>query len=117
MIYSFEDAETGEPVPADAAFWTHRGGGVVSEAGRATHPEAFALDGRVLRVLRAFASLSYEEAGRIRIDPELSGRLERVMHEFVRAQSERELKSAEFVSESRRVLASSMGDDASEEAD
>jgi len=95
--------ETGEPVAAERAFWTHRGGGVVSEAGRASHPEAFALDARVLRVLRAFQALPYEEAGRIRIDPELAGRLERVMHEFVRAQAERELKSAEFVSESRRV--------------
>jgi DNA repair protein RecO (recombination protein O) len=95
--------ETGEPVPADQAHWTNRGGGVVSEAGRASHPEAVPIDPRVLRVLRAFASLPYEEAGRIRIDPELAGRLERVMHEFVRAQAERDLKSAEFVSESRRV--------------
>ena len=112
--------ETGEPVPAETAFWTNRGGGVVSEAGRAMHPEALALDAQVLRVLRAYASLSYEEAGRIRIDPELAGRLERVMHEFVRAQAERELKSAEFVSESRRVSLSSSSstpDDPSDKTD
>lgn len=101
--------ETGEPVPAEQAHWTHRGGGVVGEAGRASHPEAFPIDPRVLRVLRAFQALSYEEAGRIRIDPDLAGRLEQVMHEFVRAQSERELKSAEFVSESRRVSLASEG--------
>ena len=101
--------ETGEPVAAEEAFWTHRGGGVVSRAGVVTHPEAFALDARVLRVLRAFQSLPYEEAGRIRIDPDLAGRLERVMHEFVRVQAERELKSAEFVSESRRVVLGAEG--------
>ena len=96
--------ETGEPVPADEAHWSPRGGGVVSAAGRASHASAYPIDARVLRVLRAFQTLPYEEAGRIRIDPELAGRLEQVMHEFVRAQSERELKSAAFVSESRRVV-------------
>jgi len=101
--------ETGEAVAAEEAFWTHRGGGVVSRAGVGTHPEAFPLDGRVLRVLRAFASLPYEEAGRIRIDPDLAGRLEQVMHAFVRAQAERDLKSAAFVSESRRVLSGLVG--------
>jgi DNA repair protein RecO (recombination protein O) len=95
--------ETGEPVPADDAFWTHRGGGVVSRPGLATHPEAFPLDPRALRVLRAYQSLTYEDAARIRIEPDLAGRLEHVMHEFVRAQAERDLKSAAFVSESRRV--------------
>jgi hypothetical protein len=69
----------------------------------ARHVEAVRIDARVLRVLRAFQSLPYEEAGRIRIDPELAGRLEQVMYGFVRAQAERDLKSAEFVSEARRV--------------
>ncbi|MDA0353784.1 MAG: DNA repair protein RecO [Chloroflexi bacterium] len=96
--------ETGAPVDANDAYWTHRGGGVVSRAALTKHPEAIALDPRVLRVLRAFQALPYEEAGRIRIDPDLAGRLEQVMHEFVRAQAERELKSASFVSESRRVV-------------
>ena len=95
--------ETGEPVPAEEAFWSHRGGGVVSRAGLATHPEAVPLEPRVLRVLRGFASLPYEEAARVRIDPELAGRLEQVMHEFVRVQAEREIGTAGFVAESRRV--------------
>lgn len=94
---------SGESVAADEAFWSTSAGGVVSQAGLARHGEAAAIDARVLRVLRAFQSLPYEEAARIRIDPDLAGRLERVMHDFVRAQAERELKSAEFVSESRRV--------------
>ena len=97
---------TGESVPADEASWSVTGGGVVSRAGLAKHPEAVPIEARVLRVLRAFQSLPYEEAGRIRIDPDLAGRLEQVMHAFVRAQAERDLKSAEFVSESRRVALS-----------
>lgn len=94
---------TGNPVPADKAWWSVSGGGVVSEAGLSRLPEASRIEARVLRVLRAFQTLPYEEAGRIRIDPELAGRLEQVMHAFVRAQAERDLKSADFVSESRRV--------------
>ncbi len=106
---------TGEAVAADEAWWSVSGGGVVSAAGLPRHAEAVRIDGRVLRVLRAFQSLPYEEAGRIRIDPELAGRLEQVMHGFVRAQAERDLKSAEFVSESRRVtLATQVGDAAGE---
>ena len=64
-------------------------------------------------MLRAYQSLSYEEASRIRIDPDLAGRLGQVMHEFVRTQAERDLKSAEFVEESRRV---SLGVDAESDA-
>ena len=105
--------ETGEPVAADEAFWTHRGGGVISSDALANYPEARKIDSQVLRVLRAYQSLSYEEASRIRIDPDLAGRLEQVMHEFVRTQAERDLKSAEFVEESRRV---SLGVDAESDA-
>ena len=100
---------TGEQVPAYEAFWSATAGGVVSGAGRAKHPEAEPMEARVLRVLRVFQSLPYEEAGRIRIDPDLAGRLERVMHDFVRVQAERDLKSAAFVSESRRVLSGLVG--------
>jgi len=98
---------TGEAVSADEAWWSVSGGGVVSTAGLTRHAEAVRIDARVLRVLRAFQSVPYEEAGRIRIDPELAGRLEQVMHGFVRAQAERNLKSAEFVAESRRVTLAS----------
>ena len=98
---------TGEVVPANEAWWSVSAGGVVSAAGLARHAEAVRINALVLRVLRAFQSLPYEEAGQIRINPELAGRLEQVMHGFVRAQAERDLKSGEFVSESRRVTLAS----------
>jgi hypothetical protein len=65
--------------------------------------DAVRVDGRALRVLRAYAALPYEEAGRIRVDGELALGLERLMHEFVRVQAEREIGTAGFVAESRRV--------------
>ncbi len=93
----------GGAVPADDAAWSAADGGVLCRDCRAGHPDATALDVRVLRVLRAYQALPYEEAARIRLDPELIGRLERVMNELMRTVVERELKSAEFVATARRA--------------
>jgi DNA repair protein RecO (recombination protein O) len=93
----------GLPVDAARAAWTPLGGGVVCAACRARQPEATEIDARVLRVLRAFQSQPYEEAARIRLDPDLMGRLEMVMHALMRALAERELKSAHFVTVARRA--------------
>jgi DNA repair protein RecO (recombination protein O) len=93
----------GSPVAADDAAWSAIAGGVLCRDCRGGHPTATALDPRVLRVLRAFQALPYEEAARIRLAPELIGRLERVMHELMHTVIERELKSAAFVATARRA--------------
>jgi DNA repair protein RecO (recombination protein O) len=95
----------GAAVEASQAAWTAVGGGVVCPACRGSHPQATEIDARVLRVLRAYQSLPYEEAARIRLDPELMGRLELVMHALMRAIAERDLKSAHFVTAVRRAAA------------
>lgn len=90
-------------VPAEDAHWTATGGGVLCASCAVRHEEAAVIDSRVLRVLRAIQQLPYEQSARIRLDGELAGRLELVMHALMRSVSERELKSAQFVSAARRA--------------
>ncbi len=90
-------------VPAEDAHWTATGGGALCSLCAGRHEEAAVIDSRVLRVLRAIQQLPYEESARIRLDGELAGRLELVMHALMRSVSERELKSAQFVSAARRA--------------
>lgn len=96
----------GDAVPADRAAWSATAGGVVCERCRGGAGGAAPIDARVLRVLRAYQSLPYEEAARIRLDAELAARLEQVMHEVMHHVVERELKSARFVAAARRAGAS-----------
>jgi DNA repair protein RecO (recombination protein O) len=110
----------GNPVAADEAAWSAVAGGVFCANCRAGHPDVRAIDSRVLRVLRAFQSLPYEEAARVRLDPELAGRIEHTMHELMQAVTEREIKSAQFVAVARRATprgadADPSGDDRSDE--
>lgn len=91
------------PVAADGAAWSPTSGGVLCPTCRAARGGAVPIDSRVLRVLRAFQALPYEEAARIRLEPELSGHVEHVMHELMQALSEREMKSAHFVATARRA--------------
>jgi len=93
----------GEAVTAERATWSPLGGGVVCARCRERHEDALAIDGMVLRVLRAIQDGPYEEAGRIRLTSELAGGLERVMHMLVRSVSERALASAQFVADARRL--------------
>jgi DNA repair protein RecO (recombination protein O) len=93
----------GADVPSNDAAWSSTGGGVLCHNCRAGYEGATALDARALRVLRAYQSQPYEEAARIRLDPELMGRMERVMHELMHTVVERELKSAQFVASARRA--------------
>jgi DNA repair protein RecO (recombination protein O) len=95
----------GSPVAAEDAAWSATAGGVLCRDCRGTHPGATPLDASVVRVLRAFQTLPYEEAARVRLSGELIGRLERVMHELMHTVIERELKSAEFVATARRASA------------
>lgn len=92
-----------QPVSADRANWSPAAGGVVCPECLHVHPEAVAIDGTVLRVLRAIQDGPYEEAARIRLNPDLAGGLERVMHQLMRATTERALLSAQFVADARRA--------------
>jgi DNA repair protein RecO (recombination protein O) len=91
------------PVQEADAAWSALGGGVICSDCRASHPQAGTIDVTTLKVLRAYQDASYEEAARVRLTPELAGRLERVMHELMESVAERELKSQHFVTEARRA--------------
>ena len=91
------------PVPVEEAWWAPVEGGVLCASCARAHPDAQPIDATALRVLRAFQSQSYEEAGRIRLTDELAARMEQAMHALMRSVVERDLKSAQFVSAARRA--------------
>ena len=95
---------------ADGAAWSALAGGVLCRSCAADHPGSGPLDGRALRVLRAYQQLPYEEAARIRLDPDLAARLEQVMHALARATAERDLASARFVAAARTAGAPAAGE-------
>ena len=92
-----------QPVSADRANWSPVAGGIVCPECMHVHPEAVAIDATVLRILRAIQDGPYEEAARIRLSSDLAGGLERVMHQLMRATTERGLLSAQFVADARRA--------------
>ena len=92
-----------EPVAVEEAWWAPEEGGVMCASCARTHPDAQPIDATTLRVLRAYQSQTYEEAGRIRLTDELAARMEQAMHALMRAVVERDLKSAQFVSSARRA--------------
>ncbi|RLT36312.1 MAG: DNA repair protein RecO [Chloroflexi bacterium] len=91
------------PVPAEEAWWAPVEGGVLCTSCARAYGEAQPIDATALRVLRAFQSQTYEEAGRIRLTDELAARMESAMHALMRSVVERDLKSAQFVSAARRA--------------
>jgi DNA repair protein RecO (recombination protein O) len=93
----------GQPVDAARAWWSAVEGGVYTSDCAARDPDAMPMDATVLKVLRAYQSQPYEEAGRIRLTDDLAARLERVMHGLMHAVAEREIGSAAFVSAARRA--------------
>jgi DNA repair protein RecO (recombination protein O) len=58
-----------------------------------------------LKVLRLWQSCDYATARRVRIKPELSSELERVMHKYIRFILQRELKSLTWLQELKREIA------------
>jgi len=90
-------------VPVESAWWAPVEGGVMCASCARTHPDAQPIDATALRVLRAYQSQSYEDAGRIRLSDELAARMEQAMHALMRSVVERDLKSAQFVSAARRA--------------
>ena len=95
----------GTPVSTDGPVsWSSVAGGVICLYCLATHPEATAIEGSVLRVLRAYQDGPYEAAARVRLSPSLAAGMERVMHALVQSVADRELGSARFVVASRRAL-------------
>jgi len=59
-----------------------------------------------LKVLRLWQSCDYDTARRVRVKPELSGELERVLCDYIRYILQRELKSLTWLRELRRQIAS-----------
>lgn len=92
-----------EPVDASRAWWSPLEGGIYCSDCAGRRPGVSPIDGTVLKVLRAYQSLPYEEAGRIRLSDELAARIEGVMHALMHAVAEREIGSASFVSAARRA--------------
>lgn len=92
-----------EPVDAARAYWSPVEGGVYCSDCAGRRPGVTPIDATVLKVLRAYQSLSYEEAGRIRLTDELAARLESTMHSLMHAVVEREIGSARFISATRRA--------------
>lgn len=93
----------GADVAAEQAWWAAVEGGVLCSSCAPRYPSAQPIDATALRVLRAYQSQPYEEAGRIRLNDDLAARLEQVMHALMRAVAERELRSAAFVSAARHA--------------
>jgi len=58
-----------------------------------------------LKVLRLWQSCDYATARRVRIKPELSWELERVLHEYIRYILQRELKSLTWLQEFKKEIA------------
>ena len=58
-----------------------------------------------LKVLRLWQSCDYATARRVRIKPELSSELERVLHEYIRYILQRELKSLTWLQELKKEIA------------
>jgi DNA repair protein RecO (recombination protein O) len=93
----------GLPVDAGAAAWSALEGGVYCARCAEGREGTLPIDPTVLRVLRAYQSQPYEEAGRIRLTDGLAARMEHVMHGLMHAVAEREINSARFVSAARRA--------------
>ncbi|MCK9494253.1 MAG: DNA repair protein RecO [Dehalococcoidia bacterium] len=93
----------GEPVEASRAWWSAIEGGVYCSDCAGRRPGISPIDGTVLKVLRAYQSQPYEEAGRIRLSDDLAARLEATMHALMHAVVEREIGSARFISATRRA--------------
>jgi len=92
------------PVATDVPVsWSAGGGGVLCANCVTTHPEAIAVDGAVLRVLRAYQDGPYEEMARIRLTTEVAVGMERVMQALVQTVADREFGSARFIAASRRA--------------
>ncbi|MSQ30689.1 MAG: DNA repair protein RecO [Dehalococcoidia bacterium] len=104
------------PVAAEAAWWAPAEGGVMCASCARAHQDAQPIDATALRVLRAFQTQTYEEAGRIRLTDELAARMEQAMHALMRAVVERDLKSAQFVSAARRARVAGEGIEAAIDA-
>jgi len=65
---------------------------------------SFPLSVEALKVLRLWQSCDYATARRVRVKPELSWELERVLHEYIRYLLQRELKSMTWLKELKDEL-------------
>jgi DNA repair protein RecO (recombination protein O) len=61
-----------------------------------------------LKVLRLWQSYDYATARRVRVKPELSSELERVLHEYIRYILQRELKSLTWLNELKKLPTSKL---------
>ena len=88
---------------ASGIVWSALEGGVLCPDCRASHNAVMPIEPTVLKVLRAYQALPYEEAARIRLTPELAAGMERAMHTLMQTVTERELQTAQFVTSARRA--------------
>jgi DNA repair protein RecO (recombination protein O) len=84
-------------------YFSASGGGVLCPSCRATEPRVRPLSLNALKVLRLFQDSDYGQASSVRLSPGLAKELEIVLREYTRYLLEREVKSAEFLDQLKRI--------------
>lgn len=81
----------------DNNFFTPSGGGVLCQACRDLEPIVYPLSLNALKVMRFLQRSDYASVDQLRITPELSSELRRLMQVYIRYLLEREVKSVEWL--------------------
>lgn len=85
------------PIEPTANFFSPSGGGVLCPNCGDTEPVVRPISLNALKVMRLLQGSDYETASRVRLSPNLSQELEKLMREYIRYLLEREVKSVEFL--------------------
>jgi len=85
------------PMTAGDNYFTPSGGGVVCPSCCHQEPVLYPLSLNALKVLRFLERSDYAQVDRLRVSPELSSDLKRLMQRCIRYLLEREVKSAEWL--------------------
>ena len=93
------------PIKPTANFFSPSGGGILCPNCSKTELVTRPLSLNALKVMRFLQRSDYEEASRVRLDPELSQEVEKLMREYIRYLLEHELKSVEFLDRLRGTKA------------
>jgi DNA repair protein RecO (recombination protein O) len=83
-------------------FFSHSGGGILCPSCAHTEPVVQPISVNVLKVMRLLQRGDYATASRLRLAPELSQELERIIQGYVRYLLEREIKATGFLDRLRR---------------
>jgi DNA repair protein RecO (recombination protein O) len=90
------------PIQPTENFFSHSGGGILCPNCAHTEPVVQPISVNALKVMRLLQRGDYATASRLRLAPELSRELERIIQGYVRYLLEREIKAAGFLDRLRR---------------